>query len=128
MKRLIALALFAFALSLPGAAPAQGPGSFARYTGFYGGAIRLDANYVASDTCQAAISAHRGAPSGQRIGPNIIPVTIVIGPNPRGCENTRVVRRIMTIGGPSNTELVQIFFVNPSGRILKDEKVSIATF
>jgi hypothetical protein len=128
MMRLIALALFALALTLPGAASAQGPGSFARYTGFYGGAIRLDANYVASDTCQAAISAYRGAPAGQGVGPNIIPVTIIIGPNPRGCGNTRVVRRIMTVGGPSNTELVQIFFVNPSGRILKIEKVSIATF
>jgi len=126
--RLIAFALFAVALVLRGAASAQGPGSFARYTSFNGGVIRLDANFVASDTCQAAVSANRGAPSGQRVGPNIIPVTIVIGPNPRGCGNTRVVRRIMTVGGPSNTELVQIFFVNPSGRILKIEKVSIATF
>ena len=126
--RLIAFALFAVALVLPGAVSAQGPGSFARYTSFNGGVIRLDANFVASDTCQAAVSANRGAPSGQRVGPNIIPVTIVIGPNPRGCGNTRVVRRIMTVGGPSNTELVQIFFVNPSGRILKVEKVSIATF
>jgi hypothetical protein len=126
--RLIAFALFAVALVFSGSASAQGPGSFARYTSFNGGVIRLDANYVASDRCQAAVSAHRGAPAGQRVGQNIIPVTIVIGPNPRGCGNTRVVRRIMTVGGPSNTELVQIFFVNPSGRILKVERVSIATF
>lgn len=120
------IALFA-ALTVP--ASAQGPGSFARYTHFSGGMIRLDANYVASDKCQAAISARRGAPAGQVITGNfVIPVTIVIGPNPKGCGNTRVVRRIVSVGGSSNTELIQIFFVNTSGRILKIERVAISSY
>ncbi|MCT8973226.1 hypothetical protein [Microbaculum marinisediminis] len=126
--RILALALLAVVLALPGTAFAEGPGSFARYKGYYGGAIRLEANYVARDTCQAAIDARRGAPPGQAVAPLTIPVTIVIGPNPRGCGQSRLVQRVMTVGGPTSTELIQIFFVNPTGRILKIEKISISTF
>ncbi len=126
--RLIVFAFIAALLASASAASAQGPGSFARYTHFSGGMVRLDANYVASDTCQAALSARRGSPSGQSVGNFVIPVTIVIGPNPRGCGNTRVVRRIMSVGASSNTQLIQIYFVNTSGRILKVERVSISTY
>jgi len=120
----VALVLLAFVLVLPDLASAQGPGSYARRTGPYGGPIRLTANYVAHDTCQAALSAKRGAPSGQSVGRDTIPVTIVIGPNPKGCGDSRVVTRNMTLGGPQGTNLIQIFFVDTSGRILKIERVA----
>lgn len=120
----LALALLALALVLPELAFAQGPGSYARRTGPYGGPLRLEANYVARDTCQAAIAANRGAPAGQSVGSEIIPVTIVIGPNPKGCGNSRVVTRIMTLGGPKETNLIRIYFVDPAGRILKIENIS----
>lgn len=123
--RIAALLLFVVTLALAAPASAQGPGSFARMSGPYGGPIRLDANFYASDTCQAALSAHQVAPPGQAVAPFVVPVTIVIGPNPRGCTNTRVVRRIVTVGGAGVDQLIQIFFVNPAGRILKIEKVSI---
>ncbi|MCT8972541.1 hypothetical protein [Microbaculum marinisediminis] len=119
-----ALAALALALVLPDLALAQGPGSYARRTGPYGGAIQLTANYVARDTCQAALSARRGAPAGQAVETFTIPVTIVIGPNPKGCGDSRLVTRIMTVGGPGDRPLIQIFFVDPSGRILKIEKVA----
>ncbi|MEJ8571872.1 hypothetical protein [Microbaculum marinum] len=127
MKRLVRyLSLVLFTLVLAGAdfAHAQGPGSYARRTGPLGGPLRLEANFVAGDTCQAALSAKRGAPAGQAIGPDTIPVTIVIGPNPKGCGTSRVVTRIMTLGGPKEINIIQIFFVNPAGRILKVERIS----
>jgi hypothetical protein len=126
--RFMVIAFLTAFLGLSATASAQGPGSFARYTHFNGGVVRLDANYVASDTCQAALSARRGSPSGQSVGNFVIPVTIVIGPNPKGCGNTRVVRRIMSVGAASNTQLIQIYFVNTSNRILKVERVSISTY
>lgn len=119
-----ALALLAVALVFPEVVSAQGPGSYARRTGPYGGPIRLEANYVARDTCQAALSAKRGAPAGQAVGRDTIPVTIVIGPNPSGCGDSRVVTRIMTLGGPQSINIIEIFFVDTSGRILKIERVS----
>jgi len=123
-----AIAFVAFFAVFTVSASAQGPGSFARFTHFSGGMVRLDANYVASDTCQAALSARRGAPPGQSVGNFVIPVTIVIGPNPKGCGNSRVVRRIVSVGATATTQLIQIFFVNTSGRILKVERVSISTY
>jgi len=122
--RIVALALLALVLALPDMAYAQGPGSYARRTGPYGGPLRLEANYVARDTCQAALSAKRAAPPVQSVGRDTIPVTIVIGPNPKGCGNSRVVTRIMTLGGPKEINIIQIFFVDPSGRILKVERIS----
>jgi hypothetical protein len=121
----IALALLAFVLVLPDLASAQGPGSYARRSGPYGGAIRLTANYVARDTCQAALSGKRGAPAGQAVAPLTIPVTVVIGPNPKGCGNSRVVTRNVTVGGPGDNPLIQIFFVDTSGRILKVERITL---
>lgn len=125
--RNVAFSALALLMALPAPASAQGPGSYAQMSGYYGGAVRLDANYYASDTCQAAFSAYRGAPDGQSVAQFVIPVTIVVGPNPVGCGTTRVVRRIMSLGASINTQLIQIFFVNPSGRILKIEKVAIET-
>jgi|GEM_PF-1577626 len=127
MIRTLSIALVALFAGLSGAALAQGPGSFAQYQPG-GTVIRLDANYYASDTCQAALAANRAVPPGQHIAQNIIPVTIVIGPNPKGCGGKRVVRRIVSVTGPVNTELIQIFFVTPQGRILKVEKVAIAYY
>ncbi len=127
MIRMLSMALTALVVGLAGQAFAQGPGSFAQYQPG-GTVIRLDANYYASETCQAALGAQRGIPPGQHIAQNIIPVTIVIGPNPKGCGGKRVVRRIVSVTGPLNTELIQIFFVNPAGRILKIEKVAIAYY
>jgi hypothetical protein len=127
MMRNVAIAFVALALALPVAALAE-TGSFARYWNNSPVAIRLDANFAASDNCQAALAANRGVPPGQGVGPRIIPVTIVVGPNPKGCGNSRVVRRVVTVTGAIDTELIQIFFVNPSGRILKIEKVAIATY
>lgn len=123
--RLAALLLFILTAVLAAPASAEGPGSFARMYGPYGGPIRLDANFYASDTCQAALAAHQAAPPGQTVAPFVVPVTIVIGPNPRGCSDTRIVRRIVTVGGAGVDQLIQIFFVNPAGRILKVEKVAI---
>ena len=123
-----AVCLLISCLGLTGTAMAQGPGSFARWANFNGGMVRLDANYVASNTCQAALSARRGSPSGQAVGNFVIPVTIVIGPDPKGCGDTPVVRRIVSVGATAITELIQIYFVNTSGRILKVERVSISTY
>ncbi|MEJ8573357.1 hypothetical protein [Microbaculum marinum] len=124
---LIALLTLVAGLAVPASAQ-EGPGSFARWTHFNGGMVRLDANYVASDTCQAAVDAWRGSPSGPAVGDLVIPVTIVIGPNPKGCTDTRVVRRIVSVGATSATELIQIYFVTTSGKILKVEKVAISTY
>ena len=124
--RYVALALFAFVLVLADApsASAQGPGSYARRAGPYGGPLILTANFYARDTCQKALSGRRGAPSGQSVGRNIVPVTIVIGPNPSGCGGSRVVRWVMPVGGPNDFPLIRIFFVDTSGRILKIENIS----
>lgn len=123
-----AIAALAFALSLPGFALAQGPGSYVRPGGPYGGPRLLVANYYASDTCQKVISARRGIPPGQSIGPSTIPYTVVIGPNPRGCGKSRVVTTTVNIGGPATTQLAQIFFMNTAGRILKIEKVGLGSY
>lgn len=121
--RTVSLVFLILALALPGAAFAQGPGSYIQRAGSYGGPLVLRAYYVAGDTCQAALSGRRGAPPGQTVGPDTIPVTITIGPNPRGCGDSRLVQRVMTIGGPKAIFIVQIFFVDTSGRILKIERV-----
>jgi len=123
--RLLALSLFAFVLSIAGTASAQSPGSYAQRASPYGGAVTLRAYYYASDTCQAALSGKRGAPAGQAVPKNYIPVTIVIGPNPKGCGDSRLVTRLMTVSGPSIVSTIRIFFVNTSGRILKIENVSM---
>ena len=120
----IALALLAFALVVPGIASAQGPGSYARRAGPYAGPLILYANYYAKDTCQTALSGKRIAPPGQSVSPSMVPVTIVIGPNPKGCGNSRVVKYTMSVGGPSDFPLIRIFFIDPSGRILKIENIS----
>jgi|FEC22Drversion2_1045045.scaffolds.fasta_scaffold00041_45 hypothetical protein len=119
------LVILVLAAVLAAPASAEGPGSFARLYGPYGGPIRLDANFHASDTCQAALEAHQAAPAGQRVPPFVVPVTIVIGPNPLGCTDTRIVRRIVTVGGAGVDQMIRIFFVNPSGRILKTENVAV---
>jgi hypothetical protein len=127
--RYLAIPLFALLLVSAGAASAQqNPGSFARFTHFNGGMVRLEASFPASDTCQAALSGGRGAPPGQSVANFVIPVTIVIGPNPKGCGNSRLVQRIVSVGATPVTQLIQIFFINPGGRILKIEKVAINTF
>lgn len=105
----------------------QNPGSFATLSGPYGGPIRLTAFFLARDNCQAALSAHQSAPAGQSVGSFVAPVTIVIGPNPRGCGNSRLVQRIVTVTGAGFFRLIQIFFVDPSGRVLRTERVSIPT-
>jgi hypothetical protein len=122
--RYVAFALLALSLVLPELASAQGPGSYARRAGPYGGPLILYANYYAKDTCQKALSGRRAAPPGQAVSANLVPVTIVIGPNPKGCGNSRVVKWTMTVGGPSDYPLIRIFFVDPSGRILKIENIS----
>ena len=121
----IVFTLFALILTLGEAAASVGPGSYAYRAGPYGGPIRLQANFVAHDTCHAALTAYRGTPGGQFVGPDTIPATIVIGPNPHGCGYSPVVKRVMTLGGPRSVNLIQIFFVDPSGRLLKIERVQI---
>lgn len=125
--RSVAVALVALLFALPFQASAE-TGSFARYWNGSPTVIRLDANFAAADTCQAALAANRGVPLGQGVAPRVIPVTIVVGPSPNGCGNTRNVRRIVSLTGGLDTELIQIFFVNPQGRILKIEKIAISTF
>jgi hypothetical protein len=120
----VALALLAFVLILPELAFAQGPGSYARRAGPYGGPLILYANYLARDTCQKALSGRRTAPPGQTVSRGMVPVTIVIGPNPGGCGNSRVVKYTMAVGGPNDFPIIRIFFVDPSGRILKIENIS----
>ncbi len=125
--RPVAIALVALLFALPFPASAE-TGSFARYWNGSPTVIRLDANFAAADACQAALAANRGVPPGRGVAPRVIPVTIVIGPNPKGCGKSRNVRRIVTLTAGLDTELIQIFFVNPQGRILKVEKIAISTF
>lgn len=122
------LAVLATAGSLPGDAVAQGPGSYVRPGGPFGGPVQLIANYYASDTCQAALGGGYGAPPGQSVGPQTVPYTVVIGPNPRGCGKSRVVTRAMAISGPASAATAQIFFVNTAGRVLKVEKVGLGSY
>lgn len=109
------------------AAQAQGPGSSARLQERFGMSILVDASYVAPDGCQAILSFGRGAPAGAAIDDWTIPVTVEIGPDPRGCSGQRVLRQVFGIGGGSIQHLVEIFFVAPDGRILKTEKVAVQT-
>lgn len=120
--RVFGATLFALIILTAGAAHAQGPGSYVASRGFYSGPLILYANYVASDTCQKVVSMRRGAPGGRAVGPDTIPVTVTIGPNPRGCGKNRLVTGTMPIGGPQS--LIQLFFVDQSGRLLKTEKIS----
>lgn len=122
--KLASVLVSAFALMLPvsGAAAAQGgPGSTAEGAGF----LKIQAAYRASDTCQAIVSTGRGAPPGVSVPAANVPVTVVVGRNPRGCGSTNIVRNTFRVGGGITPSLVEIFFVDPSGRLLKHEKVAV---
>jgi len=120
--RVFGATLFAILILTAGAAQAQGPGSYVESRGFYTGPQILHAYFVASDTCQKVTSIRRGAPSGRSVGPDTIPVTVTIGPNPRGCGKSRLVTGTMPVGGPQS--LIELFFVDQSGRLLKTERIS----
>lgn len=112
--RHIRAALVALSALTAGAAYAEGPG---------GGPRLLSLNYTASDTCQKVLSTRRGAPPGQSVGSDTIPVTVTIGPNPRGCGDSRRVTGRLNIGGPQS--LIKVFYVDTSGRILKTERIAM---
>lgn len=108
------------------AVQAQGPGSHAEATAF--GTIRVDAAYAARDTCQTILSAGRGTPSGAAVAAFNVPVIVVVGRDPAGCGGSRVVRRVFQVPGRFQVDLVEIFFVTPTGRLLKHEKVSVQPY
>lgn len=109
------------------AAYAQGPGSSARWSSRAGGPVQVDAGYFAPDGCQAILSVGGGAPAGVSVYWEIIPVTVVIGPNPYGCTGEVVHRRVFSVGGAQHHNLVQLFFVSYDGKPLRTEKVAIQT-
>ncbi len=122
MSAVLAAALVAACVS---PALAEGPGSFARFTNNSYGMVFVDVSYVASDACQTILSMRREAPRGVTIGPRNVPLTVVVGANPAGCGDSRVVRSTGRVPGGLMPDLLEIFFVTPQGHVLKHEKVAI---
>lgn len=112
------------------AAPAvaqSGPGSTARESRLSRSLITVDANLRVRDGCQAVLSHGRGAPPGAAVPARNVPVTVVVGRDPRGCSGRNVVRARFNVSGGLTPDLVEIFFVGRDGRVLKHEKVAIRT-
>lgn len=116
------LAAAAMLAATPSAVLADGPGSGA-WIDERMGFTYLDANYRAPVDCwKAAI--RKGAPAGAQTGGDI-PVTVMMTEAGPCRPGPKIARAVGMIGVYPMGEIVRIFFVDPRGRIVKTERVSI---
>lgn len=124
----LAAAVIAILAATGAALAQQGPGNYARLQGKFGGPIQLDVSYPDADGCQAILEVGRGLPPGETVSQEVLPTTIVIGPDPGGCSGERTLRRVFTISGSPSHNLVGIFFVSEQGEVLDRRTVSIQSY
>ncbi len=126
MKALMSLTAAAVVtLASAASVAAQGPGSSARFAGQFGGPLMVDASYYDAGGCHAILDSFPGAPPGSVLSHEILPATVVVGPDPLGCSGNPVAREVFGLAPGQTHNLVEIFFVSPDGRLLKTEKVAI---
>ncbi|MCB1482581.1 MAG: hypothetical protein KDJ55_11560 [Rhodobiaceae bacterium] len=99
-------------------------GSSARETGF-GSSIRVTAGIASPANCARITGKRNGAPGGRAVHRDAKPVTIIVAMSGGQCGKRSLHYTFQTSAGGKS--LIQLFFVSTSGKLLKNEKISIAT-
>jgi len=101
-------------------------GSSARETGF-GSSIRVTAGIASPANCARITGKRNGAPGGRAVHRDAKPVTIIVAMNGGQCGKRNLSYGFQTsVSG--NKSLIQLFFVSTSGKLLKNEKISISNY
>lgn len=124
---LTAMAL-GFVPALVAVAQARGPGSSAQVMGYPRGwaTVTVDAQYLAPTSCQYIASMQRTAPAGAAVPRRAVPLTVVVASRSGNCARQPTLVRNTTVVFPGNeTWNVVVYFVTPSGKLLKTEQIPI---
>ena len=120
--RLVAAAVVALVV-LPLTAHA-GFGSDARRGGL-GSFVQVYAGITAPANCAHITGRRNGAPAGRAVHPDAKAVTIIVAMSGGACGKRNLTYGFQT-SVPQHKSLLQLFFVTPNGKLLKNEKISIA--
>lgn len=100
-------------------------GSDAEQTGM-GNLVRVTAGIASPANCARITGKRNGAPAGRAVHRDAKPVTIIVAMSGGQCGKRALRYTFQTpVSGKS---LIQLFFVSTSGKLLKNEKISIAYY
>ncbi|MCC0050038.1 MAG: hypothetical protein H6882_12955 [Rhodobiaceae bacterium] len=119
-------AVLAGALAIPAAVPAHAEfGSDARRSNL-GSLVVVHAGIRSPANC-ARIVGKRNGSGGRAVHRDAKPVTIIVAMNGGQCGKRNLSYGFQTsVSG--NKSLIQLFFVSTSGKLLKNEKISISNY
>ena len=119
-------AALAGALALTAAVPAHAEfGSDARRTAF-GSLVQVYAGIRSPANCARITGKRNGAPAGRAVHHDAKPVTIIVAMSGGQCGKRNLTYGFQT--ATSGKSLIQLFFVSTSGKLLKNEKISISNY
>ena len=120
--RLVPAALAAL-IMLPLTAQA-GFGSDARRAAV-GPFVQVYAGITSPANCAHISGRKNGAPAGRAVHPDAKPVTVIVALSGGKCGKRNLTYGFQT-SVPRGKSLIQLFFVTPGGKLLKNETISIA--
>ncbi|MBZ0215361.1 MAG: hypothetical protein K8F25_02310 [Fimbriimonadaceae bacterium] len=95
-----------------------------------GGALFVIASYETRNGCARFVDQHIGAPHGRsndrKSLSGVVQVTFTIEQGARNCRGpVTTVRKWMATTGAVTDDVVEIFYVSTSGKLLKTERIAI---